>query len=143
LKTRSASQLSRMNCQMFPTGFNSGEQGGMRTNSKVQVNVINWHFVEVRPRKGRKVQDGTLPDAEDALFTAAMIERDKGGPLETIYPPLGVWQQSGQQFPMPAVTDPPPEVRRVLTSFGAPASGAGSLATTMRRKVPEAPGKPR
>lgn len=87
-------------------------QDGKKTGFKVAPHIVSWRLVEERPVRSRKVQDCTLQSAEDALLVAAtiLIERGKGGPLETICPPLDTWQPWAQEFPMPEVTDPPVEV---------------------------------
>jgi hypothetical protein len=126
--------------------FSTDAQGNVlrdskKTDFRVKPQIAKWTLVEERPNKARRVQDGTLHDAEDALFTAAtiLIERDKGGAMETICPPVGTWQPYGQQFPMPAVTDPPSEVRRVLDTDGASSPDPISPAKTIRRKASETP----
>ncbi|WP_159992537.1 hypothetical protein [Roseomonas sp. 18066] len=112
-------------------------QDGNKTGLKVAPQIVSWRLVEERPVKNRKVQDCTLRSAEDALLVAAtiLIERKKGGPLETICPPLNTWQPWEQKFPMPEATEPPVEVLSSLSDAGVSASDAASTRNVGRQKA--------
>ncbi len=114
-------------------------QDGKKTGFKVAPQIVSWRLVEERPVRSRKVQDCTLQSAEDALLVAAtiLIERGKGGPLETICPPLDTWQPWAQEFPMPEVTDPPVEVLSNLREAVASGSDAAATRKVGRKRKPK------